>query len=53
MMNALKELRVSTCYYGHIHGRAAIQKAANGVVDGISLKLISGDALQFMPLLIP
>ncbi|MBE6763100.1 MAG: serine/threonine protein phosphatase [Ruminococcaceae bacterium] len=52
MFDALKALGVTVCYYGHIHGRAAIQKATNGIVDGISLKLISGDALQFKPFLI-
>ena len=52
MLRALKDLGVSTCFYGHIHGRSAIQKATNGCVDGISLKLISSDALQFMPFLI-
>ncbi len=53
MLDALRELGITQCYYGHIHGRTAIQKATNGDVPGISMKLISGDALQFMPLLIP
>ncbi len=51
-MDALHALGITCCYYGHIHGKAAIQKATNGIVDGISMKLISGDALQFQPLLI-
>ncbi len=53
MMTALHDLGITHCYYGHIHGRNAIQKATNGCIDGIMLKLISGDALQFMPFLIP
>lgn len=53
MLDALHDLGITHCYYGHIHGRVAIQKATNGIIDGMSLKLISGDALQFMPLLIP
>ena len=52
MLDALLELRISSCYYGHIHGRSAIQKAFVGTYNGISMKLISGDSLQFQPLLI-
>ncbi len=52
MMTALQELRIHTCYYGHIHGRSAIQKAFNGTHQGVRMQLISGDSLQFSPLLI-
>lgn len=52
MLSALKDLQIKRCYYGHIHGRVAIEKAVNGVYDNIDLRLISGDSLQFAPLLI-
>ncbi len=50
MMRALIDLRITRCYYGHIHGRTAIGKAFNGIYNGVSLQLISGDSLQFAPL---
>ncbi len=53
MMEALQRLAISRCYYGHIHGRAAIAKAFNGTFRGVSMQLISGDCLQFAPLFIP
>lgn len=53
MMHALRELRIPKVYYGHIHGRTAIAKAFNGIADGISMRLISSDCLQFTPLFIP
>ncbi len=52
MMNTLVDLRITRCYYGHIHGRGAIQKAFNGTYNGVSMQLISGDSLQFQPLLV-
>lgn len=52
MIDALRELNITRCYYGHIHGRTAIQKAFNGTIFDISMNLISGDSLQFTPLLI-
>ncbi|MBR5134504.1 MAG: metallophosphoesterase [Clostridia bacterium] len=52
MVQALKELQIKQVFYGHIHGRGAFAKAFNGSTDGISMKLISGDYLQFMPLFI-
>lgn len=53
MMEALKKLGVTRCYYGHIHGRTAILKAFNGTYQGVRMQLISGDCLQFAPLFIP
>ncbi len=52
MIDALKALDIDRCYYGHIHGRTAIQKSFNGLYHNIFMQLISGDALQFAPLLI-
>lgn len=48
MMQALHEEGINRCYYGHIHG-AGIRKAFNGVYQGVELKLISADALSFVP----
>ncbi len=53
MMDALNDLNITRVYYGHIHGKNAINKAFNGIYRNISLKLISGDALHFTPLFIP
>ena len=53
MVAALRDLGIHTCYYGHIHGKNAIQKAFTGTAFGISMHLISGDALQFTPMFIP
>ncbi len=53
MLAALQELHVDCCYYGHIHGKGAIQKAFQGNYQGVSMRLISGDALQFCPIAIP
>ena len=39
------------CYYGHMHGKAAIA-AFNGEKYGIRFKLISADTLGFVPYLI-
>lgn len=48
MLQALKDEGITRCYYGHIHG-ASIRKAFNGTLRGIELKLVSGDALSFVP----
>jgi predicted phosphohydrolase len=47
----IKQYRVSSCMYGHLHGNAILD-AVEGVIDGISLKLVSCDALNFSPYLI-
>ena len=49
ILNVLKKHDIRRCYYGHIHG-AGIYRSVNGQVENLSLKLISADALQFMPL---
>ncbi len=50
MVGALNDLHIDRVYYGHIHGKTAIQKAFQGTYRGISMKLIAGDALQFCPI---
>ncbi len=51
MVDALHRLNISRCYYGHIHGKA-IAQSFNGTYEGIEMRLISGDSLRFIPLLI-
>lgn len=52
MVEALQEEGITRCYYGHVHG-LGIRKAFNGTFEGIDLRLISADALSFIPLHIP
>ncbi len=47
----MHEYGVTTCYYGHLHGRAC-QNAFCGVRDGIEYRLISSDYIQFDPELV-
>jgi predicted phosphohydrolase len=51
-LDVLQEFGVTHCYYGHVHGYG-IRQAFNGTYDGISLQLVSADALQFTPLHVP
>lgn len=52
IIDILKEHGVKRCYYGHIHGQNMIKGAFNGELDGITYRLISCDALSFMPILV-
>lgn len=45
----LQQYNVQLCLYGHLHGRSA-QIAVEGVVDGIQLRLVACDYLNFTPL---
>lgn len=49
IFGVLRDKGIKSCYYGHLHGYA-IQKAINGTVDGVSLRLISCDAVDFTPI---
>lgn len=49
IVEELKRLKVTRCYYGHVHG-PGIRHAFNGETEGIEMRLISGDALSFSPL---
>ncbi len=49
LFDVLRERRVRTCYYGHLHG-PSIPHAFCGERDGVTLRLVSGDALGFKPL---
>ena len=50
-MKVMQDYGVAKCYYGHLHG-AGIQVATQGDVGGVELKLISADALGFVPWLV-
>lgn len=52
IIDILIEYGVKKCYYGHIHGRNLIKNAFNGEYKGINFKLVSCDALGFMPALV-
>lgn len=45
-MRIMKKYNISNCFYGHLHGNS-IQEAVEGNIDGIELKLVSADALDF------
>ena len=45
----MKKYNVNTCYYGHLHG-ASHKDAVEGNIEGINLKLVSADYLNFKPL---
>lgn len=52
IMDVLCEYGVKRCYYGHIHGKAGFRLSYDGVYRGVELKLISGDRLAFVPVLV-
>lgn len=47
----LKEYDVETCVYGHLHSFAH-KNAVEGIVEGVSLKLVAGDYVDFTPVLV-
>ena len=49
LFDVLKQRGIRQCFYGHLHG-PAIPHAFCGVREGVTLKLVSGDALAFCPL---
>ena len=42
----MKKYNVKRCYYGHLHGNS-IYDAVEGKIQGIELKLVSADGLDF------
>ncbi len=50
-ISILKKHGISRCYYGHLHGDG-IKGAIEGEYEGIDLRLISADYLNFVPTLI-
>lgn len=45
-MEILKQYNIKKCYYGHLHG-SSINEAVEGIINGIELKLISADGVDF------
>ena len=45
-INIMKKYNIKRCFYGHLHSKS-IQDAIQGNIDGIELKLISSDGLDF------
>ncbi|MBE6753617.1 MAG: serine/threonine protein phosphatase [Ruminococcaceae bacterium] len=51
IMDVLHEYGVKRCLYGHLHGQSH-KKAAQGIQEGIEMKLIAGDYVDFVPYLV-
>lgn len=45
-MQIMKKYNIKKCYYGHLHGQS-IKDAVEGNIDGIDLKLVSADGVDF------
>jgi hypothetical protein len=52
IMGALKELGITECYYGHLHGERTHQNAVTGDYQGITMRLVSCDYTRFSPVLV-
>lgn len=52
IMDALLELGIRECYYGHLHGERTHKNAVIGEYKGIDFHLISGDYTRFIPNLV-
>jgi predicted phosphohydrolase len=50
-LELMQQYGISRCFYGHIHGAGA-QKAVTGLYNGVTLRLIAADYLNFCPLFI-
>lgn len=51
IMDVLRKRSIRLCYYGHIHGPGA-RRTPVKTVDGITLRLVSCDAVGFTPVLV-
>ena len=47
-IDIMKKYEIKECYYGHLHGEG-IKGAIEGEYEGIKLKLVSADYLNFKP----
>ena len=45
-IDIMQKYNISRCYYGHLHGQSH-KDAVEGNINGIELKLISADYLNF------
>ena len=52
IMAVLIEYGIKKCYYGHIHGKGGFRLAYEGEYKGVDFRLISGDRIGFMPVLV-
>lgn len=50
-LEILKEYKVDTCVYGHLHSHSH-KTAVIGDVEGVDMKLVSGDFVDFTPILV-
>ncbi len=50
-LDIMKAYNVDTCVYGHLHSHAH-KTAVTGEVEGINLQLVSGDFVNFSPILV-
>ena len=51
IVKMLAEYEVAACYYGHLHGQSCLN-ALYGHYRGVEYQLISGDYIQFDPVLV-
>ena len=49
ILDLLREYEITDCYYGHIHGKQAAQRAPMGEYEGIRMHLLSCDYVRFLP----
>ncbi|MBR3324956.1 MAG: metallophosphoesterase [Clostridia bacterium] len=47
-LELLKKYDIKNCLYGHLHGMSH-SEAVEGAIDGVNLKLVSSDYLNFIP----
>ena len=52
IMQALTELGITECWYGHLHGERTHKNAVTGLYKGIDFHLISCDYTRFIPILV-
>ena len=50
-LEILKEYNVDTCVYGHLHSHSH-KTAVVGNVEGVDMKLVAGDFVDFTPILV-
>ncbi|MBQ7989815.1 MAG: metallophosphoesterase [Oscillospiraceae bacterium] len=48
IVEVLHKYNIRRCFYGHVHGKAH-RKAVTGMTEGIDLRMISADFLNFVP----
>lgn len=50
-IDIMKQYNVKLCLYGHLHAQS-IKTAVTGNFDGVDLRLVSCDSINFMPVLV-